>query len=59
MTETIAMTKNKAPEIYKGAIVVVSAVTAMTAERRPMIRLSETAIPLPVVLCADGNTSAV
>jgi hypothetical protein len=55
----MAIITNKAAEMYNGVTVAVSAVTAMTAERRPMIRLSETAIPLPVVLCADGNTSAV
>ena len=57
--DTMARMRNKAAEMYNGVEVVVSAVTAMTADIKPMIRLQETAIPFPVVRCAAGNTSAV
>jgi len=37
----------------------VSATVATTLERIPMALLQATAIPLPVVRCADGRTSGV
>lgn len=53
------MMMNMAAQMYSGVVVVVSPTCAITADSNPMMRLQPTEMPLPVVRCAEGSTSAV
>lgn len=57
LIKPIAM--SKPPQMKMGALVLVSATVAITADKIPMTRLQATATPFPVARCALGSTSGV